>query len=319
MSSLVRVLLLGCPGVGKRSLVKEIMRHMSDGDAADYEEPDVQQLAVINGQKVLLECEDIFVEDEETEDPNAPLMGGRAGSSARFLRGGRGGNRAPLKKAKGPNLRKKPNVFDKANNTGQAGQKAKATPKRAGSDKHPTSYVLVFDIGDVKSFEEAERQMEKLAGAGNHIILVGNKTDKARRYRRITYEEGSKLAGRIPHAEVKYIESSAKLNQRVDQIFIEAVKKIQGSMSTSQPHSNSTQSTHEQQRSGSAGSDPLLGGDEESETNESLWEKCCQCCSDDNGAEDAGVPSNCCAKYCKCCPRPVYTRLKKCGKCCTIM
>lgn len=308
--------MLGCSGVGKRSLVKEIMRHMSDGDLADYEEPDVQQFAVINGQRTVLECEDIFLEEEESEDPSAPLMGGRAGSSARFLRGGRGGNKAPLKKATGPKLRKKDSVFDRAK--GQAGQqKAKSqAPKKSANDKYPTSYVVVFDIGDVRSFEEAERQMEKLAGEGHAIILVGNKTDKARRYRRITYEEGLKLSTRIPSAEIKFIECSAKLNQRVEQIFVEAVKKLQGSMPGPASGGNHTQTEPGQRAPPGSAQDPELNEGEE--PSEGLWAKCCRCCSDDP-AEESGVPSNCCAKYCKCCPRPVYTKLKKCGKCCTIM
>ena len=74
------MVLLGCPGVGKRTLVREVMKHMADGDFADYDEPvaytlqratpsvgalqGVQQFAIINGQRTLLVCHDIYVEEE---------------------------------------------------------------------------------------------------------------------------------------------------------------------------------------------------------------------------------------------------------------
>ena len=57
-------------------------------------------------------------------------------------------------------------------------------------------------------------------------MLVGNKTDKARRYRRITYEEGLKIATHNASAEVSYIEASAKLYQRVDQVPLEIISSI---------------------------------------------------------------------------------------------
>lgn len=297
--SLVRVVLIGCPGVGKHSLVKAVMKDKSDGDVSEYDEPDVDQVAVIKGQRTLLECQEVSPqEDEQPDDPRAPLVskgggffGAGKNSSARLNR-----SKAPIKKHHGPKLRTKPNLFDRANQQKADKQKEKTTKGGGLSSQWPTSYVVVFDIGSVQSFEEAEREMEQLAGAGKSVLLVGNKTDKARRYRRITYEEGLKLSTRMPAAEIKYIESSAKLGMNVDLIFETAVGKLQGSQTAqggnAELSNNNTQADP---------SSPEEGGEAE----ESL--------------DETGVPSNCCARNCRCCPRPIYTKLKKCGKCCTIM
>lgn len=311
--NLVRVLLIGAPKVGKRSLVHEIVKHYADGDPADYDEPETQQVAILHHTRTLLEVQDVEAKEEEpTDDPTASLLGpGRGGSAARFLKPARGGGKAPVKRQAGPRLRRKESVFDKANiKEGQ--QKAKSGARRAANDSYPTCYVVVFDIGDMLSYREAERQLESLASDGKHIILVGNKTDKARRYRRVTYEEGVKLAGSLPSADIKYIESSAKLYQKVDLIFLEAVKKLQGSKPQDDtPSEDLHRSGHEQ--------DAPAADEEESNTadTKSWAAKCCGCCGEET--DENGGASNCCARNCKCCPRPVYSKLKKCGKCCTIM
>ena len=57
-------------------------------------------------------------------------------------------------------------------------------------------YIVVFDIGDSDSFQEAGKQLADLAADDETLgmVLVGNKTDKSRRYRKVLYEEGLELS-----------------------------------------------------------------------------------------------------------------------------
>eukprot|EP00658_Telonema_sp_P-2_P081891 TRINITY_DN850_c0_g4_i2.p1 TRINITY_DN850_c0_g4~~TRINITY_DN850_c0_g4_i2.p1 ORF type:complete len:323 (+),score=39.65 TRINITY_DN850_c0_g4_i2:275-1243(+) len=322
MAQLVRVVVIGCEKVGKKSLVRDVMRRMADGDPSEFEDDDAPQFAMIQGQRTLIEREDLWVEKQEPDSEHSSLMANhRQGSSGRFLRTGRGGNKAPAKRVTGPKLRKKESIFDQEKN--KSGQnKAKASAgKRAGSDQYPTAWIIVFDVGDLDSFHEAERQMEKLVSSGDHIVLVGNKTDKPRRYRVMTYDEGERLSTRIPSAQIPYIEASAKLTSpKVDKMFVEAVKKIQGSLVGS---SNVTHLPEHPPppRPGQDG-EPDPGADPNAEGFCTQCCKKCFCLGGPDEPDDSGTAgtSNWCARNCKCCPRPVYTKLKKCGKiCCTIM
>jgi len=301
--SLVKVVVVGCSGVGKKNLSRELMKHMADGPPVDYEEPGVDQIAVINGQRTLIVIEDVYLDvaASETDDPNASLLpkGGRGGgSSARFLRGAK----APIKKVSGPKLRKKESVFDKAK-IAKGLEKAKAVgalKKESNHDDMPTGTIVVFDIGSTESFEEAERQLQKLqnTGAPQHVVLVGNKTDKRRALRRVTYEEGLRLTQLMKSIDVVFIETSAKLYQKVDQVFIQCVKKIQSSLA----RDNSTASGGAA-ASGAAGEGGASAG------------------ADEAGAEGGEEKTKClcCTKYCKCCPRPIYKCLKACDNCCVMM
>lgn len=227
---------------------------------------------------------------DDTDDPNASLLAGkRQGSSALFLRGG---SKAPIKKVGGPKLRKKDSVFEKEKLKSGLQKAAKRNKAPPGLDDLapdcPVGYIIVFDIGSTLSFEEAERQLQSKQPA----VLVGNKTDKRRALRRVTYEEGLRLSQSMK-AEVPYIETSAKLYQKVDQVFLQIVKKLQAGM-IGDPKGNRGAPAEAGDDGGNDPMDPVdpVSGD---------TRRC-----------------NLCTKYCKCCPRPCYNCLKKCDNC-TIM
>jgi small GTP-binding protein len=78
--------------------------------------------------------------------------------------------------------------------------------------------VLVYDICDEKSFEHIEYWIETIKSRGLNLqncILVGNKIDR-RGSRVISFETALNLANLH---KINYIESSAKMNINISQIF----------------------------------------------------------------------------------------------------
>jgi len=199
--------------------------------------------------------------------------------------------------------------------------KAKITkidgPPGAGSqeeqDLYPTGYIVVFDIGELPSFKEAERMLDKLcareAGQQNYVVLAGNKTDKSRRYRKVTYEEGLKLSQKYPDTD--YIETSAKLYQKVDKVFLTVVKKVQNSVATPEVNpigEGGGKATGKKGSGSGGGGSGAAEGEGEAE--------------DLHGGMDEPVDGgNVCYDNfcCKCCPKPFRRCGKKCGKSCAIM
>jgi len=87
-------------------------------------------------------------------------------------------------------------------------------------------YVLVYSIDSQHSFEVCKSIHEKLidlVGEGVPIILVGNKTD-LHVDRRVTHEQGKRLAEEM---KAVFIETSAKENQNVEDIFKQAITKME--------------------------------------------------------------------------------------------
>jgi len=242
--------------------------------------------------------------------------------------------RGGAKASGGPKLRKKENVYDKAKmQRGLA--KAKLVSKLQTPDEpvglmdnFPTGYIIVFDIGDVKSHKEAERQLDRLCAPPlvedpfykvKHVVLCGNKTDKSRRYRRITYEEGVKLSQKYP--DVPYFETSAKLYQKVDKAFLTVVKKVQTSMASSfvdtvSSASGGGASGGAGDPGGAAATSGAGGSSGDLEENADPNEAIKGAAGDEDIKEGNVIYNNCC---CPCCPKKLRKCCKKCTKRCSIM
>ena len=77
--------------------------------------------------------------------------------------------------------------------------------------------ILAYDVTDKKSFENVKEWIKRIEAntQGNvRKVLVGNKCDKPDRV--LTEEEGEKLADDFA---MKFFETSAKVNQNVDEVF----------------------------------------------------------------------------------------------------
>lgn len=78
--------------------------------------------------------------------------------------------------------------------------------------------VIVFDLTSRKSFEDLDQWVDELYGEIGRVMtmFVGNKTDLVDE-RVISYEEGSSYAKQKGGV---YLESSAKLDERVSDVFL---------------------------------------------------------------------------------------------------
>ena len=84
--------------------------------------------------------------------------------------------------------------------------------------------ILTFDVTDENSFKNIRNWVKQIEqNAQNNVckVLVGNKCD--REDRKVTFEEGSKLAGEF---NMKYFETSAKTNLNVNETFTFLTKDI---------------------------------------------------------------------------------------------
>ncbi|XP_052062024.1 GTP-binding protein RAD-like [Mytilus californianus] len=87
------------------------------------------------------------------------------------------------------------------------------------------AYVVVFSVHDSDSFTLAEEFLQYLRNeldSDRPIILVANKIDLVRK-RQVTKEEARQLAKEF---ECKYIETSAVLNHKVDELLVGLLKQI---------------------------------------------------------------------------------------------
>ncbi|CAC5386172.1 unnamed protein product [Mytilus coruscus] len=87
------------------------------------------------------------------------------------------------------------------------------------------AYVVVFSVHDSDSFTQAERFLQHLRielDSDRPIILVANKIDLVRK-RQVTKEDALQLAKEF---ECKYIETSAVLNLKVDELLVGLLKQI---------------------------------------------------------------------------------------------
>ncbi|WAR13264.1 RAD-like protein [Mya arenaria] len=87
------------------------------------------------------------------------------------------------------------------------------------------AFLVVYSITDRSSFDlavEVLKQLREEVGAYKAIILVGNKSDLVRK-RTLSADEGRAAADGY---DCKYIETSAALNHRVDELLVGIHKQI---------------------------------------------------------------------------------------------
>lgn len=86
--------------------------------------------------------------------------------------------------------------------------------------------ILMYDIGDKKSFDDLEKWMEIVKELGNGIplILIGNKIDRdLKNERKISKEKGEEFAS---NNNITFFESSGKSGINVEESFICLGEKI---------------------------------------------------------------------------------------------
>mmetsp|Transcript_985 Transcript_985/g.2264 ORF Transcript_985/g.2264 Transcript_985/m.2264 type:complete len:206 (+) Transcript_985:52-669(+) len=91
--------------------------------------------------------------------------------------------------------------------------------------------VIVYDVTDESSFENVKSWMDEISKYGSDKVsklLVGNKSDLADR-RAIPEEDGRKLAESLG---MKFLETSAKTADRVEEAFLTMTSEILASLST---------------------------------------------------------------------------------------
>jgi len=277
--SLLKVRVIGCAGVGKRSLRKVVCKQFpvagADVEDEDFDDDDdtVEHQAYLNSQTTVVVCENIFVtaDEEEPEEETAALLpGGRKGKGPLLKKPNKKGPMLRTNKSKAVSAKDKlKGGFGKAMMVGKMNAAQKQS-RAADDDRYDVGYLVVFDIGDSASFAEAEKQLARLVNEEQQpCVLVGNKVDKSRRYRRILYEEGLELAQRF--SDVPYIETSAKLNQRVDQAFLTIIKKLQANLTRSDAPTSKPQS-------GNSTDASTAEGEPEAEDSRGCCEKLCASC-----------------------------------------
>ena len=85
--------------------------------------------------------------------------------------------------------------------------------------------ILVYDITNSDSFEQTKSWVEELKSNLDDMIIlvvVGNKKDLSE-IRAVSYKEGREYAESI---SALFFETSAKLNEGIEEIFLEISKKL---------------------------------------------------------------------------------------------
>lgn len=86
--------------------------------------------------------------------------------------------------------------------------------------------LLVYDVSDETSFANVRnwmRQIDQNAAENVNRVLIGNKCDVDASERKVTYEQGKALANEF---NIKFFETSAKLNTNVDNSFLSIARDI---------------------------------------------------------------------------------------------
>ena len=93
---------------------------------------------------------------------------------------------------------------------------------RAGSVnyiKHANGVILIYDIGNVKSFKSLNDWMETISEIGTEklqVILVGNKCDISDKERKVSIKEGQDKADEF---KIPFFETSCKDGININEVF----------------------------------------------------------------------------------------------------
>lgn len=101
--------------------------------------------------------------------------------------------------------------------------------------------LLVYDVTDEKSFNNIRTwhaNIEQHASAGVNKILIGNKCDWDEK-RAVSLEQGRQLADELG---VRFVETSAKANEGVEQAFFTLARDIKTRLIDSQPEATAAPS-----------------------------------------------------------------------------
>lgn len=128
--------------------------------------------------------------------------------------------------------------------------------------------LLVYDITDEDSFQKVRnwvKELRKMLGAEIPIVIAGNKADMEKN-RHVKEEEAEAYAQTVG---ATYIETSAKLNRNVEQVFLELTKKM---LASKQQGGGDTGTL---QRSKSKSKSLVIVDDDEASKTQPQGGKCC--------------------------------------------
>ena len=100
---------------------------------------------------------------------------------------------------------------------------------RAGSVnyiKHADGVILIYDIGNIKSFKSLNDWMETISEIGKEklqVILVGNKCDISNEEREVSIEEGQ---GKANEFKIPFFETSCKDGININEVFEKLIEDI---------------------------------------------------------------------------------------------
>ena len=93
-------------------------------------------------------------------------------------------------------------------------------------------FIVVYALDNVASFEEAVHTMEEISALRENseglvpVILVGNKLDIDVNEREVTARQGHGALSVLLRLEGEYIETSAKTDFRVENVFMEMIRTL---------------------------------------------------------------------------------------------